>query len=194
MVLEDALGDRAFQPQRAADGKDTLAHRQRIRAADGDKLEFRRVLVLDLEQREIGEFVHGDNPHLFVGLALQLPVPLMINLDGDLRFTFDDMEVGDQKTVAVDEESRAQGAGGAHLHHGLAELVDEVADVSFGPGPVAQLIQSRAGIRGRTGFEGRGRSGGRRSGLATGGLRERGRHGFAQGNPGDRGAGMTSTV
>ena len=45
---QNALRDGAFEAERTADGKHAVAHIQRVRAAERDGLEFRRVLVLDL--------------------------------------------------------------------------------------------------------------------------------------------------
>ena len=52
---DDALNDCALQTERAADGENGIAHRQGVRAAERDGLERRRVLVLDVQQREVGE-------------------------------------------------------------------------------------------------------------------------------------------
>ena len=131
---EDALRDGALQTERAADGEHALTRGQRIRAADLDVLELRRVFVLDLQQREIGELVHGHDANLLVGASFELAVFLVINFDGNLRLAFDDVEVGDEKAVFVEEEPRTKPAGRADLNHGLAELIDEIAHVALATG------------------------------------------------------------
>jgi len=69
---QDALSHRALQAQRAADGEYMLPHRQRLGTAKRQRLEFERVLVLDLQQREIGKFVERHNPHCLQVFALKL--------------------------------------------------------------------------------------------------------------------------
>ena len=54
----------------------------------------------------------------------------MINLHGNFRFALDDVKIRDQITVRIDEKSRAQAAGRAHLHDGLADLFDEILHVA----------------------------------------------------------------
>ena len=112
-----------------------------------------RVLVLDLEQREIGELVQRHDAHLFAGLALKLPGLLKVNLHRNLRLTLDDVEVRHQETVVVDKKPRAQPAGRAHLHHGFTKLVDQVAHVALRAGPdrgdvkISTRLGGRLGVR-----------------------------------------------
>ena len=123
---EDAFGDGALKAKRAADGKDALADGQGIGIAQQDEFEFGRVLVIDLEQGEILKFVHGHDAHLFVADAVQHAVLLMIDLDGNLSLTFDDVEIGHEKAVLVDDEAGAEPAGSADLDHRFADLIDKV--------------------------------------------------------------------
>jgi hypothetical protein len=67
----------------------------------------------------------------------------MIDLDGNLRLAFDDVEIGDEESVLVDEPTRAQPAGRPDLHHGFAQLIDQISDVFFRPSPAACLIKTR---------------------------------------------------
>ena len=71
---QDARSHRAFQSHRAADGEHRIAHAQRVRTAEGDVFELRRVLVLDFQQRQVLKFVDGDDSHLLVSLAVELAV------------------------------------------------------------------------------------------------------------------------
>ena len=68
-----------------------------------------------------------DDFDLFVNLALQLAVLLLEDLDGNLRFAFCHMKIGDEKAVLVDEEPRTQPAGRPHLHHGRAQFGGQFA-------------------------------------------------------------------
>ena len=95
-----------------------------------DVFELRRVLVLDFQQRKVLKFVDGNDAHLFVSLAVELAITAVINLDGNFRFALDDMKIRNQITVRIDEKSRTQTAGRAHLHDGLADLFDEVLHVA----------------------------------------------------------------
>src|SRR5439155_24635806 len=106
---------------------------------------------------EVGEFVDGDDADLFVTLAFQLVVPLLINLDRDLRLVFDDVKISNQIAVLVDDEARTQSAGSAHLNHRGAELADQRALPPFrqrDAGGLEKPLRLRLG-RG----DGRGRSG-----------------------------------
>ena len=69
---EDALGDRALQPERTADGEDLFADGQRVGTAQSDVLEPWRSGIVHLEQREVRELVQRHNPDLLVGLAVEL--------------------------------------------------------------------------------------------------------------------------
>ncbi len=131
---QDALRDGALEPERTADGKDAVAHIQGVGVAEGDGLELGRVLVLDMEQGEVVEFVDGNNLDLLVGLAVELTVFLLINFDGNLGFTFDDVEVGDEIAVFIQEEAGAEAFGGLDLDDGFADLLDEGADIAGGGG------------------------------------------------------------
>ena len=96
------------------------------------------VLVLDVQEGEVAELIEGDDADFLVGLALQLAVLLIKDFDRDLRFAFDDVEIGDEEAVAIDEEARTQGPRGAHLDDGRAEGLDQFAHA---------LIRRRRGAR-----------------------------------------------
>ena len=127
---QDALRDRALQPQRTADGEHRIAHVQRIRAAQRHMFELRRVLVLDVQQRQVMEFVDRDDLHLLVRLAFQLAVPLVIDFHRDLRLALDHMEIRDEITVLVQEKSGAQPHRRLHLHHGFADHLHQRAHIA----------------------------------------------------------------
>src|ERR1039457_5427988 len=122
---QNALRDGAFEAERTADGKHAVADIERIRAAERDGLELRRVLVLDVQQRKVVKFIDGDDLDLLVSLAVKLAAGLMINLHGNFRLALDDVEIGDEIAVVVDEKTGAKSAGRFHLHHGLANLLDK---------------------------------------------------------------------
>ena len=129
---DDAFGDGAFESQRAADGEDAFAHAQNLRVSERDEGELRRLLVLDLQQREIGELVHGHDADLLVAAAFELAVALVVDLDGDLGLALDDVEIGDEVAVFVDEETGAEPAGRPHLHHRLPQARHEFTNGALG--------------------------------------------------------------
>ena len=55
-------------------------------------------------------------------VPLQLPFLLVVNLDGNLGFALDDMEIGDEVAIVRQEEAGTEAAWGADLDDGLAEL------------------------------------------------------------------------
>ena len=100
--------------------------RQRIGAAQRHVLEPGRVFVLHLQQRQVGKLVQGNNANLLVGLAVELAILLVIDLHRDLRLALDDVEIGDEESVFVEEEARAEAARGADLDHGFADLIHQL--------------------------------------------------------------------
>ena len=55
----------------------------------------------------------------------------MINFHGNLRLALDDVEIGDEITVFIDEKTRTEPAGRAHLHDGFADLIDQFFHVAL---------------------------------------------------------------
>ena len=155
---DDALRDGAFQAERTADGEYAVAHVQSVRAAERDGLELRRVFILNVQEREVVKFVDGDNFYLLVGLAVELAIFLLVNFHGNFRLALDDVEIGDEITVFVQEEAGTKSAGGLDLHHGFADLLDEGTHVagggSFGGGCIK--LSGHSGGRGGRSTGGRG--------------------------------------
>ena len=126
---QDALGHCAFQTERTADGKNFFTHRQPIGIAKEHACKFRRVLVVNLQQRDVLEFIDGDDLDVLVTLAFQLAVLLVINFHGNLGLALDDVKIGDEKTVFVDDEAGAEAARRAHLDDRFAQLIDQFTDI-----------------------------------------------------------------
>ncbi len=71
------------------------------------------------------KFVDGDDLDLLVGLAVKLAVFLVVNFHGNFRLALDDVKIGDEIAVRVDEETGAEAFRRADLHDGLADLLDQ---------------------------------------------------------------------
>ena len=112
-----------------------------------------------MQQRKIVKFIDGDNFNLLVSLAIELTVLLLINFHGNFRLAFDDVEVGDEITVVIDEKTGAEAAGRFYLHHGFANLFDERTHIArrgtFGG---RRIKLSGRGGRSRDGGSGRARA------------------------------------
>ena len=92
------------------------------------------------------KFVDGDDLDLLVSLAVKLAVLLVINLHGNFRLALDDVEIGDEITVRVDEEARTQAFRRADLHDRLADLLDERTHIARGRGEQRGIIKLRRDV------------------------------------------------
>ena len=139
---DDPFGDGPFQSQRTADGEDPFADGQGVRVAEENAGKPWCVFLLNLEQGQVREFVHRDDPNLLVTPALELSALLVINLHGNLRFVLDDMEIRDEETLFADDETGTQAARRADLHDGFAELADQLAHGMLGGRSAGRLEQT----------------------------------------------------
>ena len=96
-----------------------------------------------MQQREVVEFVDGDDFDLLVGFAVKLAIGLMINLHGNFRLTLNDVEVRDEIAVGVDEKAGAEPFRRAHLHDRLADLFHQILHVARRRGPGVGGIKLR---------------------------------------------------
>ena len=78
-----------------------------------------------MQQGEVLKFVDGNDLHLLVGLAVELTVLLLVNFHGNFRLSLDDVKISHQIAVLIEEKAGAKSARRAHLHHCLADLLDE---------------------------------------------------------------------
>ena len=147
---QDALRDRALQAERAADGKDRVTNAQGVGTAQGDGLELGRVPVLDLQQRQVMKLVDGNDLDLFVNLAVKVAVGLTVDFHGNLRLALNDVKIGDEKTVGIDEKARAQALRGTDLHDRFTNLFDQRTDVPRDERVRARIIKLSA-VRQRRG-------------------------------------------
>jgi hypothetical protein len=67
------------------------------------------------------------------------PIDLAEDVDGDLRFVLDHVDVGDDVPVLVDDETAAQPAGRFDQHHALAQPVGQFFE--RGVGQIAGAIE-----------------------------------------------------
>jgi hypothetical protein len=93
------------EPHRVADGDDRLADHQVAAVAQGQGLE--RPVALDLQHRQVGLRVAADQ------VRVELPPVGQLHLD--LAGTVDNVVIGDEVAVLVDEEAAAQRVG-RHAH------------------------------------------------------------------------------
>jgi len=97
--------------------------------------------ILDLEQRQIGVGGDRDDFDLVVPLLLEPGVRAMEDRGLDERFAGDDVGVGDEVPVGVDQDPGAAAAGRVDQDHGFAEPRDVLLDGGLGRlrGPIQAL-------------------------------------------------------
>ena len=93
----DALGHRLSDPERIADREHDVADRDVVDVGEGDGLQ---VVGVDLEEGQVRRGVDTDDLREVYGAVGAR--------NGELRCLFDDVIVGDDVSVAVDDDARSE--------------------------------------------------------------------------------------
>ena len=136
---DDACGNAGAEAEGVADGDDPVADAGAVGIA-----EWNRADALeggDADKREVGGGVAADDG------GLELAV--VVEFDADVAGSLDDMEVGQDVALVIDDESRAEAGadlaahgsdrvvgdlGGVEIDDALLDLLDEVGEGAGGSG------------------------------------------------------------
>ena len=126
---DDADRDRVLVAERVADRAHPLAHPQRRRIADRRDRQAR--LAVDLDQRDVGVGIGADDA--------RAQRPAVRQLDDDPLGALDDMVVGEDAAVGVDDEAAARAAPRVCRSRGAVEVerAAEVRRIAARPAPAA---------------------------------------------------------
>lgn len=116
-VADDAFRDRTFETQGVPDHENFFAYGYVIVWAEDHGAGQLADIFFDLQDREVLEGGEGDDAYVFMNDIFQFIFAFFETGDIDMFLSLDDVKVGDDVSLFINNEPGPQAAGGADDHH-----------------------------------------------------------------------------